>query len=479
MLKKFSLTLFLFALLVQSSTAQEVWSLEKCIDYAYQNSIDAKRADINVKNAELTERGNKLSRLPNLNLSANYSLSFGRNIDIATNEFTTQSIGTNNFTLSSGVTLYNGNRITNSIKQSKIDTKAAQADAQQIERDLALNVAVSYLNVLLSKEQLENSQKRLVQSKDQLTQTDRLIKAGTRPEGDRYEILAQIARDEQLIVSGENTVIRNYLSLKQLLLLEPDFDLEVVTPNIENIAAATGAELDQLSLSNTYDKAVNNQPRIEANNLRLKSAELGVKIAKAGWYPSIQLFGQLDSRFSSQGKAIDEIIPVIDETDARVNGIPVVIETLGARTTLKDNPYFKQLDENLGYGFGVSLSMPLYQNGVTRIAVERAKLNIITNQLQTTEFKQNLKSQLQQAIADAKAARKTFASSERTLDANKISFTNTEKRYRLGAVNTFEYTTARNTLDQSEIDYTLAKYEYVFRMKIVDYYLGKDLTIKE
>lgn len=479
MLKKISFTLFLFALLVQTSTAQEVWSLEKCIDYAYQNSIDAKRAEIGVKNAELTERGNKLSRYPNLNLNANYSLSFGRNIDIATNEFTTQSIGTNNFTLSSGVTLYNGNRINNSITQSKLNTKAAREDAKQIERDLALNVAVSYLNVLLSKEQLENSKKRLAQSKDQLNQTDRLIKAGTRAEGDRFEILAQIARDEQLIVTRENTVIQNYLSLKQLLLLDPDFDLEVITPNIDNIADATGIELDRLSLSNTYDKAVENQPQIQANNLRLQSAEMGVKIAKAGWFPNIQLFGQLDSRYSSQGKAIDQIIPTIDQTPAIINNIPVVIETQGVQTTLKDNPYFDQLDENLGYGFGVSLSMPIYQNGATRIAVERAKLDIITAQLRITEFKQNLKSLLQQAIADAKAARKTYTASEKTLNANQVSFTNTEKRYKLGAVNTFEYTTAKNTLDQSEIDYTLAKYEYIFRMKIVDYYLGKQLEIKE
>ena len=478
MLKKITLTLFILAVFVEANTAQEIWSLEKCIDYAYQNSINAKRAEIGVKSAELTEKGNKWSRYPDLSLSGNYNLSFGKTVDPTNNSFTTKSIGSNSFTVSSSAILYNGNRINNTIKQSKLDTKAARADAQQIERDLALSVATAYLNVLLAKEQLSNSKQRLVQTQSQLVQTDRLIKAGTRPESDRYEILAQIARDEQLIVSRENSIVQGFLTLKQLLLLEPDYDLDLIVPNIANVSNTDN--LDQVTLLSTYNTAVNNQPRIQAGNFRLQSAEKAVSIAKAGWYPTISLFGQLDSRFSTRGQSLDKVTPFFNTIPALLNGnIPVSITTREFSTSFKDTPYFKQLEDNLGYAFGVSLSMPIYQNGRTSIAVEKARLNILSTQLQNSETRQTLKSEIQQAISNANAAKKTFASSEKTVNANRIAFSNTEKRYQLGAVNTFEYTTAKNTLDQSEIDYTLAKYEYVFRLKIVDYYLGKKLTLKE
>ena len=200
MLKTIILPILTLLFFFSAGNAQEKWSLEKCVQYAQQNNLSLKLSDLSVRNARLNEKGDRLSRYPSLNASGNGGEQYGRSINPITNAYENNSLGYNSWSVTANVTLFNGGRINNSIKQSQNDAAAAKADAEQTANDIALNVALAYLNILFSEDQLENARNRLSLTETQLDQTNRLIRAGTRPESDRLDIEAQKAQDDVLLI---------------------------------------------------------------------------------------------------------------------------------------------------------------------------------------------------------------------------------------------------------------------------------------
>jgi outer membrane protein len=458
--------------------AQETWSLERCIKHAHDNNITIKQALANVRTAAISEKQAKASRLPNLNGSANLGEQFGRTIDPTSNAFSTQATTFNSFGLDAGVNLYNGGLINHNIKQAGWELKAAEADAERTANDLGLLIASGYLNILLSEEQLENALKRIEQSQSQLNVTMKLIDAGSAPVADKYNLMAQVARDEQLAVQAQNTLDLAYLALKQYLQLEPDFDLRIERPEA---LIPSGAQPEALSLTPLYQTALGTQAGIRATDFRLKSAEESVQIAKASYYPSVSLFASLNTNYSSRlldylnGKYIDT--QLTDPVTVNVNGQDVSISQYIDNYEYSTLPYFKQLDQNFGQTVGVGINIPIYQNGRAKLGVERARLAVLTAQMQQTQARQTLKNDIQTAIANARAAKQQLEASQKTFDATSIALTNTEKRHALGAVNSLDLTTAKNNRDIAENDLVVAKYDYLFKLKILDFYEGKELKL--
>lgn len=481
MLKKLLLPLIVLCLAC-SANAQEKWSLEKCIRYAQQNNLTLKQAGLTVRGAQLTEKGNSQARYPNLNASTSGGAQFGRTIDPSSNEFITSALEYNTLSLTAGITIYDGGRIRKNLAQSKIDVAATKADADQTANDIALNVALAYLNVLFNEDQLENANSRSSLTQTQLDQTKRLIQAGTRPESDRLDIEAQLAQDEQNVVNRQNDLEISYLNLKQLLQLQPDYNLRVERPEI---VFPEDAAPESMRLKSIYEKALAVQPSIKAGDLRMKSAALGIDIAKAGKLPRLTGFAQLNSNFSSAAPDLDRGFkkePVVNlggETPVVIADVPTTIqffESSGAE--FYTQPYFDQLSQNFGQQIGLSLSVPIYNNSQTDIAMERAELNMKSTELNNNIIKQQLKQDIQRAIADARAAKKALDASQKSVDALQLAYENTEKRFKLGAVNTFQFTTSKNNLDQAQINLIVAKYDYLFKLKVVDYYEGKQITLK-
>ncbi len=275
-----------------TAQAQDTWSLERCIQYAKDNNITVKQAQANVRTAMLSERQAKASRLPNVSASANVGEQFGRTIDPTTNQFSTVATSFNSLGLNAGITLFSGGLINHSIKQAGWDLKAAHADADQLENNLGLQIASAYLSILLGEEQTENAQKRISQTQEQLNVTTKLIEAGTLPMADKYNILAQLAQGEQAAVQARNSVELSYLTLKQLLQLEPDFDLQIERPEVPIPADANP---DALTLSPVYQTAMGTQPNIRSADFRIKSAQEGIAIAKSGYYPTVSAYANLSS----------------------------------------------------------------------------------------------------------------------------------------------------------------------------------------
>ena len=462
-----------------SAKAQETWSLERCVQYGLENNISIQQAKANVRTSLLAERQAKASRLPNISASFDAGQQFGRTIDRTTNQFSTISTGFNSVGLSAGMSLFNGGQIHHAVKQASWDAQAAQADADQGANSLSLQIAQAYLNILLFEEQLQNARKRVSQSQEQLNVTLKLIDAGTLPMADKYNILAQIAQGEQASVQAQNNVDLAYLSLKQLLQLEPDYDLQIERPVIQ---IPTDANPDETTLSPVYATALTTQPNIRAADYRIKSAEEGIYLAQSAYYPSVSIFANLSSNYSTAYKLPGSYLRIPEPNlPVRLDGETKSLQFIGDTAVIPQNirtvKYLDQFDQNFGQSVGLSIRIPIYQNGRVRLNVERARLSVLTAQLQQNQTHQQLKNDIQTAIANARAARRQLEAAQKSFDANQIAYQNTVKRHDLGAVNTLDLTTARNNLDIAENDLTVARFDYLFKLKILDFYEGKPLRM--
>lgn len=471
---RFGTTFLLFSLLSFSASAQETWSLQKCIEYARDNSLTLKQAQYGIEMAKLTDRQNRLAKLPSVSGSASGGLQFGRTIDPVTNTFDNQRISFNSYGINGGATLYSGGRINNTIKQGAIDVKAAQEDAATAYNDIALNIANVYLQILMLEEQLDNATKRRDLSLQQLNNTDKLIQAGTLPVNDRLDVLAQIANDDQSIVQAQNSIDINYLNLKGLMQLDPSTDIKVEKPAI---VIPADANPDALTFREVYANALGNQPQIRSAELNMESAALDVDIARSALLPTLSIFGGIDTRWSSASKVVDQVTNSYFNQTVRINGTDVNVEFPSQEVTFKDNPYFDQLDQNFGQNIGLSLQVPIYSNGRNRINVDRAEVGILNARLQSDQTRQQLKNDVQQALANARAGRRTLEASQKAADAARVAFENAEKRFSLGSINNLQLLTARNTYDIAQTNLIVAKYDYLFRLKIVDFYLGRELKL--
>lgn len=440
-MKKILTLLFLLSCSVMMLQAQEAWSLEKCVNHARQNSLNVKQAQYGILDSELANKQARMNRLPNLSASIRGGYQFGRTIDPTTNEFKNESIGFNGFGVDAGVTLFAGNTINNSIKQSKFDVEAAKLDAAAVSNDIALQVASSYLSILLAEEQLENAKVRLQLSEAQLAQTDKLIQAGSLPTNDRLDFVAQIAREQQAIIEADNLVNINYLTLKQLLELDPNIDLRIVRPEVVVPAANPNA----FTLTDVYNTALSSQPQIAAGEMRIKSAELGERLAYGQGFPTLSLGAGLSSNYSSIAR--------------------------------KFLSYTEQIEQNFGQYAQVNLRIPIYTNHRNSVGLDRARLNSLNIEVQNKQAKNLLKTNVQRSIADARAAKESYAAAQRSEEAANAAYLNAQRRFELGAINSLEFTTASNNLNQAKVSLIQAKYQYLFNLKVVDFYMGKTIKI--
>lgn len=474
MLRYLFITLtFLGAFSLQAQENKEIWSLQDCILYARQNSIAIKRAQNAIANAELGQQQAQHNRYPNLNASISGGYQFGRTIDPTTNTFNNTQIGFNSFNLNTGMVVYGGNQINNRIQLAKLDLAAAQMDAEFITDNLSLDIANAYLSILLAEEQLEIVKKRLEQSQQQLNQTDKLIQAGSIPENDRLDLVSQIALDQQSIIEAENQVQLAYLNMQQLMLLDPQESFRVQRPTV---IVPEDFNPDELSPNEVYVTAYNNQANMKANELRMQSAETNVAVAKGAFLPRLSIGGGLSTNFSTAARQFTTV-PGTNEQTVLVNGEPLTFEFETSVPVPQDYPYFDQLSENLGQNVGATISIPIYSNYSAKINTERAKLQVISQELANREAEQALLANINQAIANARAAQRSLQAAEAAVEAAQTAYENAQRRFDLGAINSLEFSTARLNLDQAQISLLRAKYSYIFNVKQIEFYQGKTITL--
>lgn len=464
---------------VSGLTAQNnQWTLEKCIDYTLKNNLQVKQLELQEQQIAASNKANKLSRLPNLNAGAGYGMQLGRTIDPTTNTFQQQNINFSNLSLSAGMTIYNGNRINNTIKQGKLNAQAARLETRAAANDAALAVANAYLTVLLGREQLSNARGQLQLTEDQLAQTRASIDAGSLPESRIYDLVAQKANNERSIVELENQVKLSLVNLQISMMMTPADDFNIITPDLE----ISDADLTDLrSFDEVYMAATQTQPELKAAEIRSQSADYNEKIARSGYLPSLSIGASMSSNYSSLSRVAD----TSNITFGPGAAVPVLIG--GEQTTLqqysvmglkfKDKPFFDQLNENFGQSLSLNLNIPIFSQGRNAAAVQQAKLQKAQAELQYKQAENTLRNEVIRALADLRAARSSYEAALVSTDAAEKAYTVTKRSYDLGAANNMELINATNRLDQARIEQTRSKFQLIFNRQVIEFYLDNPLKL--
>lgn len=461
--------------------AQENWDLQKCVTYALANNISVKQSDIQARVTALQTKLSRAGQYPNAGFSTNAGYNFGRSINPATNAFENRRIFFSGFQLQSGVTLFNWFSRRYAVEAARLDETAAHAAVDKARNDVALNVAIAYLQALLSSEQTDISAVQVKQTQSQLENIQKQVKAGALPELNAAELEAQVARDSAAFISARATYQQNVIQLKALLNLDMAVPFDIAKPDVSDIPVEPLASLQPQAV---YEEAIKNLPQQRVNQYRFLAAQKNIQVARAAMLPTLSAFASMGSNYSS-------LFP--DQQNIKVtptgkydtlgfvevnpgNLVPAVRPQFTA--VLPNTPFGRQLfSVNLSQAVGLSLSIPIFNNRQLRTSWERTKLDAEAAQLQIARDNLTLQQDIYTAYNDAVNALQRFGASQKAADAAQKTLNFSQKRYDIGLLQTIELITNQNNLYRAQLDAVAARYEYVFRVKLLEFYKGRGLKL--
>ncbi len=461
------------------SQDKKIWTLKECIDYALQNNLNVKRSLLTVENSQIGLTQSKLQMLPSLNGGSTFGYNWGRSIDPTTNLFSTQRINSFNLNASSSVILFNGFRLLNTYRQSDLDNAASKEDFAKAKNDVILSVITFYTNVIFNMELFSNAESQLATTTQQLERTRKLAEAGSVPRGNVLDLEAQQATNELNLINRENALNLSLLQLKQALQFSASTPMEIEVPQLD-----IGTELILTETAEQiYDAARQTLPEVKSAQLKLQSSTLALKATRGSLYPRLSLNGNLFSNYSSAADRErfirDGGTPTtVSQQIGYVQGLntPVLSDIQVPSGQLVENyPLQNQITDNISRALSLSLQIPIFNGYQVRSNVQRS---MVTNQqavinLQDTE--NTLRRLVETAYNDALAASKTYQSATKQVSARDEAFRMSKQRFDNGAVNFVDYQVSENALFQAKSDLVRAKYDFIFKKKVLDFYQGKPI----
>ena len=452
-------------------TAQEnKMTLQQCIDTALKNNIQVKQSGLQADAASVNLKQAKYNMLPGLNGGFGYGLNQGRNVDPLTNNYINQQLTSSNVNLSSGIVLFNGMRLQNLIKQNSLTYGAAQMDLQQEKDNLTLNVILAYLQVLSNEDVLETSKTQAEVTGKQVERMGIMVKEGAAANYLLADLKGQLANEEIAIINSSNSLQQAKLSLCQLMNKDYNNELKLEKEGVDLSASAYAA-----TASDVYQSSLQNFALIKANNLKIKSAEKAIRVSRAGFYPGISLNGNLGSSYSSLAESLTatNITEVSTGSYVVIGGNQNQVLRQQQNYSSSKPGYTRQLNNNLGTYAGINIQIPLFNNFQTKNNIKLATINYKNTALQSDNAKLLLKQNVEQAHLNMTASFEKYkVLTEQVLNFEE-SFRAAEVRFNNGVINTAEYLISKNNLDRTRISLAQSKYEYSFRIKVLDYYKGK------
>lgn len=470
------LLLLVFCLLTLYSTAQQKWDLRKCVEYALENNILIRQTDLQSRFSSLTLHQSRLSQFPSLNLQSSSGYRLGRSDNPTTGVLEDNNFLSAGFNLSSGVSLFNWFSQKNTIEANQFSYQADKAQVDKVKDDIVLNVAVAYLQILLAREQAKLSEIQVQQTQSQLESTWKQVDAGKLPELNAAELEAQLARDNSNLVSANAAVTQMILQMKALLNLDAAKPFEVDAPPVERIPIELLADLQPETV---FALALANLPQQKVNELRMLSARENVNVARGFMYPNITAFGGFGSNYVNikfpeyqQGSKVPTGATVnIGGTDYNV-WAPSFIKA-GEKVI----PLGRQIKNNFSQNIGIALSIPIFNEGSARTNLERSKLAVKQWELQKEADNQKLKQDIYKAYIDAITALEKFNTGKKTVATSEKAYDFALKRYNLGLLSSFDLINSQNNLFRAKVEMLYAQYDYVFKMKLLEFYKGQGLKL--
>ncbi|WP_316816205.1 TolC family protein [Pedobacter nyackensis] len=439
-----ALTFVFVTAFAQKTVAQEVITIQRAIEVTLNNNLQITKSKLSERLAEENFKQAKLAQYPTLNASAGQNMNWGRN-NVSSGVYE----NTQNYSFSPGVgvgiDVFNGFAKVNQVRQNKILLEAGKVGTDKIKNDLILQVVTSYMEILYNKDRLKASKEQLEVSRKQLKQQQELLDVGNKTLADLAESKSQVAIAELDVTNADNALTISFITLAQLMDIPSSSRFEVQAPDISNIVRSSniyGAE-------QVYADALGIFPDIKLAALQTQAAKKGIDIAKGSLYPRLSLSGNYGSFYNYN------------------YNLPANIQNESFRT---------QIENNVSKGLGLSLSIPIFNGLQARSGIKKAQINLLQTQADEQITKNNLNKIIYQAVADLKAAESTYASANKAFEAQKEAFSVLEQRYNVGLVNSLDYSTSQTKRNTAEIDMIRARYDLLFKAKVIDYYLGKQIV---
>lgn len=418
-----------------TSRAQKVWTLDECVDYAIEHNVTILKSIVNQNRAEYQYKASKNAWLPTVSADASESFGFGQSPS-ANGVYVSENSASTSFGISVGMPLFNGLYLYNSTKSSRLEMNAARKDLEAAKYDLKLLIMSYYMQVVYNKELKAIAEKQLTLSEEQHAKTRQLFELGKVPESDVYESAAQVATSKSTLVQANNNLMLSILDIVQALELDSVDGFDVVSPEI-----FTPLDSQKLpSQESTYEFALTHQPQMEAANMRLEKAYYDVKASKSSWYPSVSFFaGYTNGYYYYSSSKVNE-------------------------------PFSDQMSTNGRTQLGVRLSVPIFNAMQTKYKVKETKLSIQNQELAINSAKKELKKEIQQAFYNALAAEQKYKAAEETFQAAQVAYRFSNESFDAGRATLLELNESKNRLFKSESEMLQAKYEFLYRVKVLEFY---------
>jgi outer membrane protein len=456
----------------QQLLAQDKFSLKQCVDIAIANNPQVKQSEWQMQTAQVNWQQARANLLPAINAGVGHGINQGRSIDPYTNSYNNQTLRVANYGANGNLPVFSGFNIQNTIRQNSLSYEAAKMDLQQNKDNTVLGVVLAYLQVLNNEDLLDLSRKQVEVSKQQVTRLEVLNKEGAVPPAQLYDLKGQLADNELAVVTNQNAWEAAKLALCQLMNIDFKRSMQLERLNASELNLVYEATVEQV-----YETASRQMGLVKAADLRKQSAAKAVLAARGNLFPSVSLVGSMNSNYSSA--ALQDIF--IDKTEQPTgayvlyngNTLPVLAVSSNFKTE-KIN-YSNQLKNNIFTYVGVSVNIPILNNFQSRNRIKLAKISQQSAEITANNTRIQLKQDIEQAYLNMEAASSRYKVLQQQVEAFKESFRTAEVRFNEGVINSVDYVIAKNNYDRSVINFTQARYEYLFRTKVLDYYQAKPM----
>ncbi len=447
------LTLLFLSVLSQAQSKK--WTLEECVNYAIKNNISIKQSELDEKSAAIEKSSAIGGFLPSLNINGSHSWNIGLNQNITTGLLENQTTQFTSAGLNSNIDVYNGMQNQNRLRRANLSLLASTYQLSKMQDDVSLNIANSFLQILFNKENLKVQKEQLSNNEKQLQRSQELVNAGVVPRGDLLDIKATVASNNQAIVVAENALLISKLSLAQLLQLENFQDFDIVDANYPITESATLLQTP----ATIYAKAKEERVELKIAKTNLEIAERDVKISKGAYQPSIQGFYS----FSTRAGYADR----------------VVFDQSGNPSFQPPFSVLKQFDLNKGHSFGFQMNIPVLNGFATKNNVARSKIALDRSKIAFSQQELDLERNIYTAFTDAKGAMKTYESAIITLEARQESFNYAKEKFAVGMLNAFDLNQSQSLFVNAQSEVVRTKYDYIFRVKVIEFYFGIPIIKKQ
>ena len=476
-MRKF-LLLAVTVIIGQVSYGQDVkkWTLKECVDIALENNLRIKRSSYNVESFRANMLQAKGSFLPTLNASASYSKNYGRALNPVSNLYVNRNSDAIAPSLNSNWTLFNGLRIQYTYKQNQRDVLAANHDLQKAKNDVILNVVTLYTNVIFNQELFENAKYQLNSSQQQLNRIQKQVAAGALSKSNQLNQEALVATNELNSINQENVLLLSILQLKQAMQVPASEPMQIEIPDLQ----LEDLVLDQ-NAEGIYKIALESMPEIRSAQLKMESAEYALKANRGNYLPRLSFNASAASNYSSLSNTPrsqpDGTVSIGANPIgiAQPSGQNVYAYTPNFTTVANEYGQADQLKDNIFKNFSLQLSIPILNGLATRANVQRSIINKEIATVTITETQNTLRQSIETAFNDASAASRSYAASVKQVNAQEEAYRMNKQRFEVGALNIIEYQVSENDLFRAKSDLTRAKYNFIFKKKILDFYQGKNI----